>query len=299
MKDASVRGRTGPAWKARLWRAVRLLLLIYLGVCLVISLMQDWFIFPGQATQGQRQAIIAPSRDSEVVPLTSSTGDKIVVLFGKALDADGGVRTDSAKRPTIIFFYGNGMCLADAIGLCRGWRKLGANALGVEYPGYGMSGGKPGEKPFYAAADAAYDYLLSRDDIDKKKIMAAGLSLGTGVAVDLAAQRRIAGLALFSPYTSLDDLARAAVPWLPMATLLNHHFDSHRKISSIHVPILMAHGTYDSIIPHEMSKRLAKAANGNATLVLVETDHNDLFDRAGPKLAEAMSRLVEQVNGTP
>lgn len=259
-----------------------------------MSLLQGCLIFPGQSTQGQRHAVIGPSRDSELVELTTSTGDRIAVLFGQAMIPDGAIRADAATRPTLIFFYGNAMCLADAVGFCRGWRKLGANVLGVEYPGYGMSSGKPGEAPFYAAADAAYDYLAGRPDIDKTKIIPVGLSIGTGVAVELATRRPVAALVLFSPYTSLDDLAREVMPFLPTGLILKHHFRNEQKIGSLTVPILMVHGRNDSIIPVEMSERLAKAATqARVTRIVVETDHNDLFELAGDEIDAALVRLME------
>jgi pimeloyl-ACP methyl ester carboxylesterase len=278
------------------WRIIRIALIVYMGLTLVFSLIQEWMIFPGHATQGQRQAVIPPSRDSELVQLNTSRGDQIYILFGKAMTGDGQIRADSASRPSIIFFYGNAMCLADAVGFCRQWRKLGANVVGVEYPGYGMSSGKPSEQAIYAAADAAYDWLVARDDIDKNKVIPVGLSLGTGAAVDLASRKPVAALALFAPYTSLDEMARNVTPWLPTSQILRHHFFNDRKIASLRIPILIAHGRRDSIIPHDMSTRLAQAAtNAKVTLIKLDTDHNDLFELAGEQLGVEMGRLIDNV----
>src|SRR5262245_2230305 len=116
-------------WRARVWRIVRSLLIIYLLVTLVISMLQEWLIFPGQGTQGRAEAQFTVPSDSELLHVTSSNGDRVAMLLMKA-------SAESATRPTIIFFYGNAMCLADAVDFCRAWRKLGANVVGVEYPGY-------------------------------------------------------------------------------------------------------------------------------------------------------------------
>lgn len=282
-------------------RLVRIALLVYLGLILVLSFLQEWLIFPGHSTQGQKQALIIPSPDSQLIALKTSHADQIYVLLGKSLTPDGlAIRPDSSSCPTIIFFYGNAMCLADALGFCRDWRKAGANVLGVEYPGYGMSGGKPGEAAFYSAADAAYNYLLSRTDIDHTKIIPVGLSLGTGVAVDLASRKPVAALALFAPYTSMDDLAAQALPWFPTRAILRHHFPSLGKIASLRMPILIAHGRHDTIIPHEMSVRLAAAAtHADVKFLLLETDHNDLFERAGDQLHDAMLDLIDRVARQP
>ncbi|WP_428938055.1 alpha/beta hydrolase [Fontivita pretiosa] len=289
---------SGPRpWRRRALRLLRSVVLIYLGVLIVIALLQDWLIFPGHATQGQKHAMVTASRDSELITLTTSLGDRIVVHFGPALVPTGlSIRPDASSRPTLIFFYGNAMCLADAIGITRDWRKLGANVLEVEYPGYGMSSGKPGEQSFYAAADAAYDYLLTRGDIDRTKIVPVGLSLGSGPAVELATRRPVAALVLLAAYTSLDDMAARTVPFLPTSRLLKHHFRNEQKIRSLAIPILIIHGIDDRIVPHDMSDRLAKAAvNATVTRLDLPTDHNDLFELAGDRVNEAMARLLENI----
>jgi len=295
----ATRARPHP-WRRRTLRVLRSIVLIYLGVLIVIALLQDWLIFPGHATQGRKHAIVTASRDSELITLTTSLGDRIVVHFGRALVPTGlSIRPDASSRPTLIFFYGNAMCLADAIGITRDWRKLGANVLEVEYPGYGMSAGKPGEQSFYAAADAAYDYLLTRGDIDRTKIVPVGLSLGSGPAVELATRRPVAALVLLAAYTSLDDMAARTVPFLPTTRLLKHHFRNEDKIRRLAIPILIIHGIDDRIVPHDMSDRLAKAAvNATVTKIDLPTDHNDLFELAGDEVNEAMARLLESIRIT-
>jgi pimeloyl-ACP methyl ester carboxylesterase len=280
-----------PKWKRRLWRVGRVVLLVYVGLICVNCMFQEQLIFPGTSSQGQKHAQIETTQAGDIVFLNTSRGDKIAVLFGKAVNQD-----HPETRPTLIFFYGNAMCLADAKDFCRGWRKLGANVLGVEYPGYGMSSGKAGEQALYAAADAAYDYLLSRPDIDKTKIIPVGLSIGTGVAIDLASRRPVAALALFAPYTSLDDLARHVMPFLPTGLILKHHFRNEQKIADLDMPILIAHGENDSIIPVEMSHRLVKAATkARVTTLFIDADHNDLFEVGGEQLDAALGKLIQQV----
>src|SRR5256714_15049502 len=163
----------------KLLRLARLGLLGYLVVCLVISILQESIIFPGASTQGQKHAVIRPAPNEELVPLTTPDGIQIVALFGKALSPEGKKLPDAAQRPTLLFFYGNGMCLADTEGEFRKFRRLGVNVLIPEYVGYGMSGGKPSEHGGYATAETAYAYLLTRSDIDKRRIIPPGWSLGS------------------------------------------------------------------------------------------------------------------------
>src|SRR3954468_1287728 len=222
----------------RLIRLLRLAALIYLGLVLVFYALQNWLLFPGRSTQGQAQAVIRPSpqQNYELVHLTTAGGEKIVALFGKALDADNHPRADASQRPTIIFFYGNGMSLADTFGDFMRFRKLGCNVIIPEYVGYGMSSGKPTEQSLYDTADATYDHLLSRRDIDSDRIIASGWSLGAAVAIDLAHRRPTIGVMTFSAFTSLGEMGRKMFPWLPTSWMISYKFESLEKVRDINVP---------------------------------------------------------------
>src|SRR5690349_21834840 len=126
-----------------LWRVTRVALLVYLGVCLVISMLQTSMIFPGAASQGQQLSIVRPDPSRELLELKTPDGERVAAVFGRALTIDGTPRTDANTRPTILFFYGNGMCMADALGEFGKLRRLGNNVMLCDYLGYGMSSGKP------------------------------------------------------------------------------------------------------------------------------------------------------------
>jgi pimeloyl-ACP methyl ester carboxylesterase len=226
------------------------------------------------------------------------SGEKIVALFGAALDKNGRPRDDAPKQPTIIFFYGNGMCLADAVGEFDRFRRLGMNVIIPEYVGYGMSSGKPSENALYETADAAYDHLLTRKDIDSKKIIASGWSLGAAVAIDLAHRRPVIGLATFSAFTSVREMGREMMPWLPVSLFVKYKFDGDRKIAEVTCPVFIGHGRRDSIIPHAMSESLERAAvrgkSPKVTRVTVDSDHNDFFE-AQEELAQPFARWLESL----
>ncbi|MFO0954075.1 MAG: alpha/beta hydrolase [Isosphaeraceae bacterium] len=290
----------GTGWKRRLGRLslrlVRLALVIYLGLILVLSLLQTRMIFPGAATQGLPEASFRPRPGTELLTLKTAQGDQVAALFAPALSADGQPLADAARRPTLLFFYGNGMCLRDTVELVERFRRLGANVLAPEYVGYGLSTGEPGEAGCYATADAAYDHLLTRRDIDPKRIIASGWSLGGAVAIDLASRKPVAGLAVFSTFTSMTDLGQTIMPWAPVGLLLKHRFESLKKLPSIGVPIVIGHGRQDSIVPQAMSEALAAAATAPVTRFTVgSADHNDFFDYGERPVAEHLGKLVEQV----
>jgi fermentation-respiration switch protein FrsA (DUF1100 family) len=262
--------------------------------------LQAQLIFPGHATQGQPTAVVKPGPDAALVDLSTSAGERIVALFGPALRPDGTPHPAPAARPTLLFFYGNGMCLRAATGLFERFRRLGANVLIPEYVGYGMSTGEPSEAGCYATADAAYAYLLTRKDVDPARIVIAGWSLGSAVAVDLAARKPAAGLALFSPFTSMTDMAERSFPFLPVALLLRYRFPSAAKIGRVRCPVLIAHGTDDQLVPPEMADRLAAAAGGRVTSVRVQgAGHNDLFAAGGDRVLPALQSFLARVAPDP
>jgi pimeloyl-ACP methyl ester carboxylesterase len=281
---------------ARYWtlRGVRLLVVSYVAVLGFLYVAQAWLIFPGRMSQGKAWSHVErPPAGAELVRMRTAGGDEVVGLFGRALDRAGRPREDAASRPTILFFYGNGDCLANNLDLFRAFRRIGANVLIPDYVGYGMSGGSPGERECAATADAALDHLLSRGDVDPSRIVVAGWSLGSGVAVDLASRRPVAALAIFCPFTSLTDMARLAYPFIPVSWLLSHRFESETKLARIECPVLIGHGRVDTVIPFAMSEQLARVARGPVTFVPVDgADHNSFFAAGDPVVFDALERFL-------
>ena len=292
-----------PTLKQRLWRIAHSVLVGYLIIILVLSMLQEWLIFPGRSTQGKPVAEFVTPRDAQRVTLHLSDGTPIVALFGPAKGEDRKVVPDPRRYPTILFFYGNAMCLADAGEMVEQLRRRGANVLAADYPGYGLSGGSVGEKPFYAAADALYDFALTRPELDPAKIVPMGWSLGGGVAVDLASRRPAAGLILFSTFSSMGDVATHAMPRIfPVRLLLKHHFDSVSKLPNVHCPILIGHGTDDPVVPFALSQKLRTAARTPVTYLEVEgAGHNDIFDTGHQQVYDAIEAFLRplQKEGSP
>lgn len=292
VRSAHSRGRV----LCLLWRPVRLVLIAYLVLILMVSWLQTLLIFPGQSSRGQPHAQVEPGPGTELVMLRTADGDRIAALFGKALDASGRPLTDAASRPTILFFYGNGSNLKDSLDLFASFRRLGANVMVPEYVGYGMSEGRAGEAGCYATAEAAYQALLARSDVDPDRIVAAGWSLGGAVAIDLASRHEVAGLIVFSTFTRMADMARLHYPWLPASWLLRHHFENLEKIAGITAPILIGHGALDELIPPAMSDHLAAEAGGPTTQIdLPNSGHADIFLLDGPRLFAAMRSFLASI----
>ncbi len=153
--------------------------------------------------------------------------------------------------------------------------------VGINYRGYGASEGRPGERELGADALAIYDAVARRDDVDRRRIVVFGRSLGTAVAAHLAAERQVAGAILVSPYDSLVAVGRLHYPWLPVSLLLRHRFEALADAAQSRIPMLAIVGEADSIILPERSRALFDAWAGPKTWLAVPgAGHNDLGDDA-------------------
>lgn len=293
----SARGGT----RRRLFRGLLLIAVAsYLGLVTMLAGFQEALLFPGRVTQGRPEAAVTPSAGAELLTLATPSGERVAALFGAAMLPDGSPHPRPSDRPTLIYCYGNGMCLAAAQFEFTAFRRMGANVIIPEYLGYGLSGGKPGEGGCNAAASAAYDHLKARSDIDPKRIVACGWSLGGAVAIDLAAREPVAGLITFCTFTSMVDMARSHYPFLPVGLLLRHRFQSESKVRRVTVPFLIGHGDSDEIIPFSMARRLQNAAGGPVTFLEVRgAGHNDFFSIGGPEVFAAMVEFLDKIAANP
>jgi fermentation-respiration switch protein FrsA (DUF1100 family) len=279
-------------------RIVLLAFLSYLSANSVLFSLQTRLIFPGGSTKGQPFAEVRPRPGTELVHLRTKEGERIVALFGAALDRNGQTDPQAPQRPTLIYFYGNAMCLNYAAADLQRFQRLGLNIIIPDYVGYGMSSGSPSEKGCQATADAVYDHVLITRRIESHRIIAAGWSLGGAVAIDVASRRQVGGLIAFSSFTSAVDMARRLLPLVPVKLLLRHRFENLKKIQQITCPILIGHGRLDGLIPFEMGQELAAKAKGPVTTLWIDlADHNDFFEIGGPRIDAAIGKFTRECAG--
>jgi uncharacterized protein len=290
--------RKPPRSRLRRWvrRTIRVAVIAYVAVCLILYFFQNALIFPGAYVHDRESATVHAAPGREILHLHAADGRDVAAVFGNALDAVGTPRADAASRPTILFFYGNGDCIKTSMELFDELRRLGANVLIPEYEGYPMSGGKLSEAGIHATANAAYAYLLTRHDVDPKRIVLIGRSLGGAPAIDLASREPVAGLITVSAFTTMDEMARKVVPFIPTSLALKVHFNNEEKIAQVKCPILLVHGTHDTFVPFSMMGRLAAKARAPVTQYPVRGgDHNDIFLVGGQEL---MAKIGKFVNST-
>jgi fermentation-respiration switch protein FrsA (DUF1100 family) len=172
---------------------------------------------------------------------------------------------------TFLVFHGNAANIANRTALYHFLRDLPANVLAVEYRGYGRSEGKPSEDGLYQDAEAAWDYAVHNRGMSPNRIIAFGASLGTAVAVDLAAKRDTAGIVLVAPFASSKAVARRAYPFLPgIGSVVRSKFDTAAKLAQIRTPILIVHCTHDPVLPFVLGEEVYRLAHEPRLFLRVE-----------------------------
>jgi fermentation-respiration switch protein FrsA (DUF1100 family) len=145
----------------------------------------------------------------------------------------------------------------------------------LSYRGYGGSTGRPSETGLIADALAAYEFAAARYPVER--IVLWGESLGTGVAIAVAADRKIARMILEAPFSSAADVGARVYPFLPIRLLMKDQFLSDQRIGNVRVPILILHGAMDQVVPITFGERLHSLANEPKRLVrFPRANHSDL-----------------------
>ncbi len=202
---------------------------------------------------------------AEEVVLTTSDGESVIAWHvppqkGKAL---------------VIFFSGNGDVLPWRVSRFRELTADGTGLLALSYRGYFGSTGRPSEPGLLRDAEAAYAFATARYPVES--IVPWGVSLGTGLAVALAAERPVGKLVLEAPFTSIVDIAASAFPFVPVRMLMKDQFRSDERIGKIQAPILVMHGERDRVVPFHYGERLfALAPEEKCFVRFPRGGHNDL-----------------------
>jgi fermentation-respiration switch protein FrsA (DUF1100 family) len=247
---------------------------------------------------GQRQLMYYPTpltaappsvglADVETVSFRTTDG---ITLHGWLLPA-----RLSPRRATVIVFNGNAGNRSYRADLGQALRLRGLSVLLFDYRGFGDNAGTPTEDGLVLDARAAREYLRTRSDTSRERVVYFGESLGTAVATRLAVEAPPAALILRSPFTSFVDLGRIHFPYLPVRWLLRDRYASIDRISSIGCPVLVIAGTQDGIVPLELSQRLFDAATSPKKMMIVQgADHNDLELVEGEQVIETTVHFVEE-----
>jgi uncharacterized protein len=240
----------------------------------------------------------AHQRDFQYTPGGSRVAPETVGLDGFAaveIPTEDGERilawwaVPSPGGGVVLFLHGTPSTLPDTVWRLPDLRKSGLGVMAIDYRGYGGSTGTPSELGLRADARAAFDFIHAA--APESRIAVFGESLGTGIAVALARERRVAGVLLNAPYASVLRLLELRGPPLPYRLLLTDKFDSEALIGAIGVPVMILHGTADESVPVTEARRLYAAAREPKTMIEVEGAGHLAAWEGGAK-APALQALV-------
>lgn len=236
----------------------------YVGGLAALFLLQRSFLFPiPQAVRTTPAAAGFPQAEEHL--LTTDDGEKVILWHVPARPG----------HPVVLYFHGNGDFLAGFFGRFLDLIADGTGIVALSFRGYAGSSGHPSEQGLLRDAAAAYAFTTARYNADK--IVAWGFSLGSGVAVALAAEQPVGKLILEAPYTSTVDIAASLLPIFPMRLMIRDPFRSDQRIARVTAPLLIMHGGRDFTIPTVFGERLFALAHEPKRFVrFPDGGHNDL-----------------------
>ncbi|WP_306141024.1 alpha/beta hydrolase [Roseibium sp. MMSF_3412] len=245
----------------------------------VIAAAIAYSMAAGYMYLNQRSFVFVPSGDlvapedkglQNVSVETVEMADGTTTTVWTAAPAEDGL-------PTVIYFHGNSSNLSGRWQRFKMILDSGYGLYAPTYRGYAGSEGSPSETAIISDALEHFDRAAAAGT----PIIVHGESLGTGVATAVAAERPDAGLlVLEAPYTALVDMAFESYPWLPVGLLMKDPMKTRERIGKVETPVLIIHGTEDSIIPVAHGERLFEYASDPRELLIVEgAGHGDLWKR--------------------
>lgn len=245
----------------------------------------EWFVyFPDGSDPGSPP----PLHGVEGVDIDLETADGVPI--------HGWWWNAGAEAPAVLFFHGNAGNIASRVGTAEGLVARGVSVFLLEYRGYGRSQGRPSEEGIVLDGRAGLDWV-SQEVGGAGRVVLHGRSLGAFVAAEVGSRTGVAGIILESAFTSLEDMAAAAYPFIPRFLLrrLRGHYDNLAAVERGDTPVLVVHGTADRLVPTRMGEALLERAGGRGEWHGVEgAGHNDVVLVGG---REYFERIADFVHG--
>lgn len=234
---------------------------------------QDSFLFRGAILEPATiERISVEHPEAEEVRLRTPDDE---TLHGYYVRGHGVGEAKNGKAPLLIYFGGNA---EEVSWLVKEAPNFGPRSLVlINYRGYGLSTGSPGEEEFFEDALLIYDHFTASEDVDQGDVVVMGRSLGSGVAVYLASKRPVRSVILVSPFDSLAEVTKTHLPWVPVGTLLRHRFNSLELAPSLTVPMLAILAERDNVILMKRSRLLVGSWGGETEVAVIPgRGHNDV-----------------------
>ena len=273
----------------RVWAGVvaSLAVAVYLGSVVYLKINEDDLVF-----------LTAMSRQN-VRPFDTA-------VFSQAtLRTSGGLRLHTVEFPPpagradpywVLFYHGNGSSIQtpDVQEKLLKLRDLGYGVFAFDYRGFGASEGEPSESGLYEDGMSAYRHLVDEHHVPENRLLLFGLSLGSGVAVEVATRVKAAGLILDGAFTSIPDAGQWHYPLMPVRLIARNQFRSIDKIDRVTMPILFIHSVGDTFVPYEQGRALFDKAREPKFWLEVADGHINAGFTDVKGLGIAMAQLLSR-----
>lgn len=274
---------------------------IIAGFAGILYNLQDLFVYHPQEPPESKFYIEHPSLYNfphESINLKTSDNVTIHSYFLKHTE------TNIGRVPTIVFFHGNAGNIGQRLSNAHYfYHHCECNVMLVEYRGYGLSEGIASEKGFYKDAECAVNYLFTRSDIDHKKIIVFGQSIGGAVVIDLALKfnDKLFAVIVENTFTTLPEIGRELFSSFPGINFLpdfffKNQYRSIEKLKFITMPGLFISGQADTMIPPRMMKQLFDKSNCSIKRLLKLSDGNHNNTWLCPGYYQFINKFIQEVD---
>jgi fermentation-respiration switch protein FrsA (DUF1100 family) len=252
-------------------------LLLYVGLVLLLYVTQRSLQYLPERIRTAPAAAGLPQ--AEEVMLDTADGERVIAWHVPPRDG----------KPVVIYFHGNGASLRWRTERFRSLIADGTGLLALSYRGYGGSSGSPTERGLIADGTAAYDFAAKR--YAPERLALWGESLGSGVAVVIAAAKPVGRVVLESPFSSAADVGAAHYWYVPVRLLMKDQFRSDLLAARITAPVLVMHGDRDQVVPFELGQRLYELIQSPKQFVRFPgLGHNELGANGAVETAQRFLR---------
>lgn len=259
-------------------------LTLYLIAAVAVFLLQRKLLYFPPNLYLTPSAVGVPEMDE--IEIRSGDGARATGWYAPPSESDGKV---------VMVFHGNASAVYSNHDIFRNLMDQGHGVWSVGYPGYPGGAGKPTQEKLTLAAERQYGLILERGH-SPENIIFYGTSLGSGVAVQLAATHKPSLLIMDAPFNSVLDMGRNQVPWLPVRLLMKDTFQSDKALADLNMPLIWIHGTADRVIPLSQGQKLYDGYEGPKTAHIIESgQHTNLWFLGG---REIVLEALEE-NGQP
>lgn len=255
---------------------------------------QRQMIFPGpEGVTADLLARAAAQVGAEELRISTTDGE---TLYGWHRAA-----VQTGPRRAVLYFHGNASSVLAQLELQNLLLSEGWDFVAIHYRGYPGSTGVPSEKGLHEDARAAWRWVTRELGTEPTRVAIHGRSLGGGVAAGLASRVDAGALVLESTFTSIVDLAKDHYPFLPVARLLEHRFVTRDLARHVHCPILVAHGSADTLIDVRHGKELARLFRADEYIEVPRLDHQDLLfvGAIAARYLSFLDRAIESSGASP